>query len=83
MRSHNTALRRRIVKIYSAAQRIVKISDALSYRMTRASDEFFALRQPIILLCDVVRAIRRRNAVLWPRPKEPAQARTHKWCINI
>ena len=31
-RGHNTALRRRVVKIYDAAQRVVEISDALMQR---------------------------------------------------
>ena len=40
--------------------------NVLSYDV--ACDEIFALRHRIVLLCDVVLAMRRRNAVLWPRP---------------
>ena len=54
-------------KIYDATQRVVKISDALSCR-TIAQAMNFVLRHRIVFLCDVVLAMRRRNAVLWPRP---------------
>ena len=65
-RRHSTALRRRIVKMYDAAQRILKISDALSCRTIAQAMKL--LRYVIALYCCATSYVGRRNAVLWPRP---------------
>ena len=66
-RNHNTALRRSIVKIYDAAERIAEISCAI-WHLTICSATSFLRCDAATQCCNLALTMRRRNAVLWPRP---------------
>ena len=55
--------------------------NVLSYDVV--CDEIFALRRHIVLLWDVAPGMRRRNAVLWPRPYASISYLKYKFAVKI